>query len=209
MNLFHENNPFIKFLTALSNLIILNWLFLLCCIPVITVGPALAGLHRVLLEIHRGEDSSITKSFFRGVKENFGKAMGIWLILLVLAIALAVDFLVVPQILNSGIWLAALPAVTLMALLWLTVFVYGFPLLSRYQGSVGSIVKNAVLLGIGNLPNTLIAFAITLAVPYICLRFPVAIPMVLMLSMFVLFALIAWLCDWFVNRSFQKLISQP
>lgn len=209
MNLFHENNPVIRFLTGISNLIILNWLFLLCCVPIVTVGPALTGMHRVLLAMHQGEDPSVVKCFFRGVKENFGKAMALWLVILLLGIALAVDFFVVPPILSSTIWLMALPAATLMGLLLLTELVYAFPLLARYQGSVFTIAKNAVLLGIGNLPNTLIAFAVTLAVPYICLHFPTAIPMLLLLSLFVLFSGVCWLCDWFVSRSFQKVISKP
>ena len=65
MNLFEEGSALQRFLGKTADLMILNLVTLLMCIPVITAGAALTGMHYVLLKMVRGEEGYIVRSFFR------------------------------------------------------------------------------------------------------------------------------------------------
>lgn len=56
-----------------TDLVLLNWLFILCCLPVITIGPALKALSKVTLNLVRQEPMSFFSEFFHELKENFIK----------------------------------------------------------------------------------------------------------------------------------------
>ncbi len=87
--LFNYENKFMQALMTFGDMIILNLLFLLCCIPVVTVGAAQAGLYTGLRVITNPEDdSSVTAAFFRGLKAGFGRVTVAYGILLVLILPL-------------------------------------------------------------------------------------------------------------------------
>ena len=60
-NLFHPENPVMQFLSRVGDLIIVNALFLLCCLPVVTAGAAQAALHRVTQSMVLEEDGGVVK----------------------------------------------------------------------------------------------------------------------------------------------------
>ena len=66
-----------------ADLIILNLIFIVCCIPIVTIGPALTALYYMTLKMARNEETYIIRGFFKSFKENFRQAIVIWLIILV------------------------------------------------------------------------------------------------------------------------------
>jgi len=87
-------------LGKVADLMILNILAMICCIPIFTTGAALTALHYMSLKIVRGEECYIVKGFFKSFKQNFKQATVIWLILLVAIFILVGDFYIMQ---NSGI----------------------------------------------------------------------------------------------------------
>ena len=154
---FQLDGPVITFLNRVADLIWLNILTVICCIPVITAGPSITALYYVTLKMVKGEEGYITKSFFKAMKDNFRQGMIIGLIMTVLGAALGFDFFLLRQEL--------IPAnkVTLFLLLvlvviYVTVFVYVFPILARYQNSIINTFINSLLLAISNFPKTILLF---------------------------------------------------
>lgn len=85
MNFLSPDSKFMYYLGIAGDLIILNVLFIFCCIPVITIGAAQAGLYTALRDILDRESSkSVTKSFFKGFKTGFGKITVVWIVFLIL-----------------------------------------------------------------------------------------------------------------------------
>ena len=68
---FSIDSPLFSFLTKVADLILLNFLALIFCLPVITVGASLTALNYVALKIVRDEECYITRSFLKSFKENF------------------------------------------------------------------------------------------------------------------------------------------
>ena len=77
---FSDSNPLIRGLTKLADLMWLNALFIVTSLPIITIGASTAALYYETMRIVAGEESYITKDYFRAFKENFKKATIIWLI---------------------------------------------------------------------------------------------------------------------------------
>lgn len=208
MNFLNLDSPVMRVVSRVADLIILNWLFILCSLPVVTAGASLTALHKVVLQLLRGEEGPLIRGFLAAFRDNFRKATAMWLLLLALAAVLVVDLVVGGRILPQPLWMAVLASMVLLAVLGLMVLLYAFPLQARYENPVGRTLKNAVLLAILHLPETLLMAAIYLAVPVAVYSFPNTLPAVALLSLFLGFSGIVYLADLAVYRVFRKANSE-
>lgn len=76
------DNPVFAFMGRLGDLVVLNILWLLCCIPVITAGAATVGLFTVVNKLAAGDEFSLWKDFFKALKRDFKQATVLWFVLL-------------------------------------------------------------------------------------------------------------------------------
>lgn len=87
-NLFSYDNKFMQMLMTIGDLIILNVLFILCSIPIVTMGAAQAGLYTAVRVItDKDDDSSPVAGFFRGFKTGFLKITLVWIVFMVLIVS--------------------------------------------------------------------------------------------------------------------------
>lgn len=101
--LLNYESPLMQSIMKLGDIVILNCLFLLCSIPIITIGAAQAGLYtgfRVVLDPE--DDSSCVKAFFRGFKTGFSVITPVWLSLTVAVGAVAYSCIMSYVIEKSG-----------------------------------------------------------------------------------------------------------
>lgn len=157
MKLFNLDSPLMNLLTKLANLMILNFLTMLCCIPIVTAGSAITALYYVTIKMARGDDPYIVKSYFKSFKENLKQSTIIWLIMLAAIIIITMDWRIV---LNGGMT-GTVGTVMKVMLLIVTLFLlltglYIFPVLSRFDNTVKNTIKNAFLMSILNLPKSIL-----------------------------------------------------
>ena len=96
--LFNMDNKFFTVMGRVADLIMLNVVCLICCLPIVTIGASLTALHYVTLKMTRNEESYIIRSFFKSFKQNFKQATIINLIMLVIAAILYMDLNIVPNL---------------------------------------------------------------------------------------------------------------
>ena len=94
--LFNMDNKFFTVMGRVADLIMLNVVFLICCLPIVTIGASLTALHYVTLKMARNEESYIIRSFFKSFKQNFKQATVINLIMLAVAAILYMDLRKIP-----------------------------------------------------------------------------------------------------------------
>ena len=152
---FALDSPLMNGLSKLADLIWLNILATICCIPIITIGASLTALHYVVLKMVKDEEGYITRSFFKSFKENFKQATLMWLMLLAVFILLVADFMIFRF---SGIVFPGWCQIALIAIAVLIMFatMHLFPLLSRYENSIRATYKNSLFMGILHLPKTIL-----------------------------------------------------
>ena len=166
--LFNIDSPVMRFLGKVADLMILNLVTLLCCIPVVTIGASLTAMHYVLLKMVRNEESYIVRSFFKSFKANFKQATVIWLIILFCIVIFVADLMIIN---NSGLEFPEVLKILLFALFMVAYMVmcYVFPVLARFDNTVPKTIKNALFMAILSFPKTVLmmaAYLLPIAVVY-------------------------------------------
>ena len=100
---FDPNGAFARGMERVWSLIVLNVLWLVCSLPVVTMGASCAALYQVLGKLIAGEDSHVARQFFRAWGENWKKATPVWLILLAVAVLCGFD-LYVARLNDAFLW---------------------------------------------------------------------------------------------------------
>lgn len=119
--LFSYDSALMRVLGFIADLFITNLLFLACCLPVVTVGPAWAGLHTAMRTLADPEDdSSCVKAFFRGFGAGTVQIGAAWLLFLVLdgilgySLLMSLSYADTGMLIHWGVPLAASVPVALL-----------------------------------------------------------------------------------------------
>lgn len=88
MNFMNQDNIVVIALNRIGDVIIANLLFLLCSIPLVTIGPSLTALYHCMLRIVKGNEDKVTKTFFRALRQNFVQSLIAWLALVIVGVIL-------------------------------------------------------------------------------------------------------------------------
>lgn len=155
--LFNFDSPVMRVMTGVADLAALNVIWLICCIPVVTIGPACVAMCYVVRHIAEGETLPVLRTFFRAFRDNFRQGLVVFLILLA-PLCLAALYA----------WLAFTGALAQRpALKYLSYFAiiiicsacsYAYPLLAHFNNTTKNTLKNAFLLP---LFNPLLALIVT------------------------------------------------
>lgn len=175
----------LTFLQNLFDLTILNWLWLLCCLPVVTVGPATCGLYAVTLKLARGEAVRPARDFFRGFRENLKPGFLLGLGALLLLTACAGDVWLALQLTGSFRTLYLVVAV-MVAVIFLIVITYTFALQAMFDSPLKTQLLNAFKLAVVA-PGKTIGLWLILLLPVLAALVlpPVAVGMLGFLYIFV------------------------
>lgn len=150
-NLFRPDSPLMRFMMLVTNLICLNVLWLISCIPVITAGAATTAMCSVLIGYIEGKDDAVLKPFFRAFRENFRIATPLWLVNFLIGAVMAAEILYLSV--NSVLWLQIVFAVLLFVYAAATAYLY--PILARYQTPRRSALFNCFALSLRHLFSSL------------------------------------------------------
>ncbi len=173
MKFFSYESKFSQLLLKLCNACMLNVLWFVCSLPIVTMGAATTALYYACLKIVRDEDSHVAAQFFHSFRQNFRQATQIWLILLGCGLFLGLDGYILYHLrLTSGgtmgvIWTLALAAVIAAAIVLVIVLVHVFPLLASVENTSRAMLKNAFLIGTHFLFATILVFAVHFAMFFV------------------------------------------
>ena len=148
-HLFNLDGPVLQFINKIVYSVYLNILWFICCIPVITIGASTTALFYVTLKISKNEEGSITKAFFHSFKENLRQGTVIWLILLAFGIILGIDGYVLYHMRFENVfWTLCTAVCCVAASAYAIILMYIFPLLARFDNTIGAMFKNALFIGV-------------------------------------------------------------
>ncbi len=190
-----------RFLTTICNLIILNFIFMISCIPVFTIGAAVTSLYRITIAILAGDNPSVIKDYFRCYRENFLKATGLMFLYTALAAFFVFEIYMIREMLDQSFqWTAFFPFFFIIVILASSF--YAFPLLAWFHESFKLILKNSLLLALTNLPVTIMYIAITAGLAFLIYQFPT---ITMSQMVFLGFSLFAMFYSLFLKKIFEKL----
>lgn len=202
--LFHENSPVVLFLNRFFDLLILNWIFLLTCLPIVTIGPAITALYSVTLKLANSESPYISRTFFHSFRKNFKGSILLWLPLLFGLLFFGTDLYIVHTQLDESLLFLQYPIWFFLFCL-ISIIIYAFPTFAIYDNSLAKTTKNALLLSLSNLPLTI--FVVVLIVIFISIAqiSSKALWAVVSIFLFIGCSTFAWILSFYFLRIFKKI----
>ncbi len=150
--LFNPENRFWSFMNKIADVFFLGILWFIFSIPVITMGAATTSLYQFTLKQTDDEEGYVWKSFVRAFLRNFRQATGLWLILLGAGIFLAADIWACVQIRIPGaVRIVCFGALLCLSLVYILTALYVFPILSRFDLNIKTILSHSFIMAMGNL----------------------------------------------------------
>ena len=162
-NWLNPDNKFFTFMGKAFDMVVLNTIWLILCIPVITIVPATTALYYAVVKVIRRERSYATKEFFRSFKRNFKQGIVFSLVAVVLIFIMYIDFRYAWELMQAqessgstyfGVFLV-------IAVLFSAMYVYVCPILSRFDMKISGIFKTSFVMATRHLLHT-IAFLVLL-----------------------------------------------
>ena len=138
------------FISTVADLIILNLLFVICSIPIVTFGAAYSAKYYVAMKKIRGEETGTVVPFFKAFKRNFKQSTIAWAVMLVAYALIGLDW---QWILYTG-W-GETPTIYKVGVIVFTVVatlmtIALFPTIARYEMKTTELFKAAFILIIIN-----------------------------------------------------------
>lgn len=147
-------------MSRVADLVILNLLCVVCCLPIITAGASITAMFYVTLKMARDEESYILRSFFKSFKENFKQATIINIIMLLAAVMLYID-LSISRNIEGTLGTVMVFAFMVILLLYLMLFTYIYPVLAKFYNTIRNTFTNAFLMSLRHLPYTFLMIVIS------------------------------------------------
>lgn len=154
------DTPIFNALNRICDLVVINVLFIICSIPIITIGASATGALKACRGVALDDGKKPSRAFFSGFKENFKQATILWLITLVVAAALFYYYLIVRENFTGTVYTVLTVALVALVIILLGVLSYAFPLMTRYENSLRDHVRNALYLSASYIPRTLLMVAV-------------------------------------------------
>jgi uncharacterized membrane protein YesL len=184
-----------RWLEVATDFFLLNLMWLVACLPVVTIFPSTAAMFGVVRDWVRGKEGSLTRTFIARFRENFGQSLLVGVIWTVFGVALFLDFLVASQ-LSFGAEVVLKSLLVLVSALYAFGSVFLFPVMVNYEADWKTVIRNSLLMSIGRLPTTVMCLVL-LAV---MVGLTVVVPFLIIITGSITAYFVYRLCD----REFRK-----
>lgn len=202
MKIFSIDSPLMQGLGKLADLMFLNILTLICCIPIVTVGAAWTALYYMTLKIVRDEEVYIARDYFKSFRQNFKQATVIWLIQVLVTAVLGIDFfLMYIDKTQAGFPLVLQVVLLLVTVIAATTFLFVYPVLSKFENTLWNTLKNAFLMGVMQFPKVIVMAVLWIIPLVISIMAIQAFPLVVMFGM----SIPAFLSSMMYNKFFKRM----
>ncbi len=184
-SLFNYDNPVWRFIGKFFDLMILNVLWLICSIPIFTIGASTTAVYYVTLKLVRDEDGATVKSFFKSFKENFRQSTIIWLIMLAVGAIIGFDLYFFIKLYTTVSHFRTFMVVLFgaLAIIYMAIFLYVFPIQARFYNPIKKTLFNAFFMSIRHLLQTIGIIAIDVGIVVLVMSVPMLFPLLMLFGL--------------------------
>lgn len=141
MKIFSIDSPIYRFFTRLWDMIKLNFIWLICSLPIVTLGASTAAAFSVTLKMVDDTEGYVVSDFFKAFRSNLKKGIPLGLIFVICSYGL---YLYTQLFLVFESYKTVMLIVGIVAgLVYFMLFIYAFPLLARYENSIFKTLGNS------------------------------------------------------------------
>lgn len=205
----HSDNRLFMLLSRLGDLIALNLLFVITCLPLVTVGAALSAMYSVLFQMLREEKETtrVLRTYWNAFKRNLKPSLPLWLPMAAIAVVLVVNNLLLQNMSGSLVGVYSI-LVMIAQLLYLCVFSYLFPMLALFENSTKDYFKKSLFFSISHFPATLAICLIQLLPAILLMVVPNSVIPIITLMLAMGFSSQASASTFFLQRVFRPYLPE-
>lgn len=193
MKLFDLDGPVYRIGTEIADVLILTFYWILCSLPVVTIGASTTAVFYVYGKKVRGEDAYVTKDFFKSFKENFKSSIPLTLGIGALwASCFMYGMIFITYRNSNSLFLTGLALFLVLETCIMTLYV--FAILSRFHMKGFSVFLTGFVLAHKHLASSIIMVGIAVLIQYMSMMFP----MMLLITPVLTIAL----CSFFIQKNF-------
>lgn len=171
--IFSADSPFFRFCSWLADVFMLNLIFVITCIPIITIGASLSALNVISIQMIKKQEGYIIRGFLKEFRKHFKKSTILWLLMLFVGVVLGIDFYFWNQIDNMLGMIMKIVTVSLLVI-FVSVSIYIFPVVTHDNGGIKTTIKTAALLCLYRLPITVLLICLYGIISYFMMQFVIA-----------------------------------
>ena len=201
--IFNLDNWIMRFFSRIFDVVILNFAFIICCIPIITIGASLTAMYSITLKMVRNEESHIIRGFLKAFKQNFKQGTVIGMIAIIITFFITVDLRIIGIIGDDKF--KVLQVLCYVLAIWAyIIFLYAFPLLAKFKNTTKEVFKNSFILSVINLKWTILL--ILLNIPFVLMLFYSGLSMFLLFTILIIcgFSGLALIQSFIFGKVFEK-----
>jgi uncharacterized membrane protein YesL len=195
--------PVYRLLTRFVELIVLNYLFLLFCIPIFTIGASTTALYSVTLKMVRNEESGVYSGFVQAFKKNFKQSTSIWILLMFAGLILLLDYLYL-KLYDGNFTLLIILSLFFFTCIYLVLTILIFPYVARFENTIRESVVNALKIAVTNPFQTILVLIFSIGPVLLIFLSPYFFLLALYLCIFFWFSLVAYLNSFLFRNIYEK-----
>lgn len=200
---FNIDSPFFNVINKICDIVLLSIVYVLCCIPIITIGPATTALYYSVVKVIRRERGYLFGEYFKSFKANFKSGTFITILLVLAYLILWVDRNYAKSLseVNANAGFAMMCVFNAIFLILSLTVIYIFPVLSRFTVKGFQLIKTSFFISIRHLPSTML-IAVILLIAGLGIY-------VVRISFIFVPAVACLLCSFLIERVFKKYMPAP
>ena len=130
---------------SLWDILKLNFMWIIFCIPIVTIGGSTIAAFSVLLRMSEDQEGNVIKDFWKAFRENWKQGILIGLLPPICFEAVFLDFQLYNAVEKGGLGILIVGCFS--AYIFIFCLSYVFPLLARYDNTVINSIKNSFRIG--------------------------------------------------------------
>ncbi|MCH4160956.1 MAG: YesL family protein [Bifidobacterium sp.] len=186
-------------LNVMVELLELNLLVIIGCLPIITIGASVASLYEVVFQIRSEGAVRVYSRFWKAFRENLRKGTVLWMIVVSAGASMVLVYWLISNVTHGSV-VVLIPICVIIAILILAAMLI-FPIAGRFDMSVQAIIRSALSLSMQHVLVTALAFVLMLVFVVVI---PLFAPRLLLLWVLFAFSLTAYLQSWLLLRVFNQ-----
>ena len=207
-NLFRYDTKFWGLLDKITDIVILNFLFIVSSLPIVTIGASISATYSVSLKKIKNEDISVSKEFIKKFRADFKVSTIVWILMIVVGGVLLLDFHI-SNLVSNGILSIILKFIsTLVGVIYLFSLTYIFPIISKFDNTIKNTIINSILISIQSLPYTIIMFVMNILWIILIFSLENYFGYILFFYIIIGFGAVSYTNSIFLNKIFDKYINE-
>jgi len=196
----NEDSFLNQILIRIGEICLLNILFILTSIPIVTIGASFTAMYQCTLKMINGTHSDTARTYFKAFKSNFKQATIAWIAILVITTILLFNLQFSVVVASKAVFYTTVFVTVILIL----VALYVFPVIATFENTLANLIKNSFIFMIAKFPATAIIALITFFPISLTYMDVALLPLYTFCWCFFAFALVAYINSFIFYKIFAK-----